>query len=75
MTVEQQQYGGGWAFCRRCGVKDRVDQLEAKDGAVFHVEKRAAKCAEWALSMAKATPADVDAAAHALSTKKADPHL
>lgn len=51
MTSEQEQYGGGWGVCVRCGVKDRADQLtetlEHGRKVVVHKDERFSKCLEW----------------------------
>lgn len=66
-TSENEQYGGGWQRCHRCGVKDRPDQVVHVEGAVDrddkplyrHVDARAEKCAEWKATLERATPVDL----------------
>lgn len=46
-------YGAGWETCRRCGVKDRVAELEKRnDGATaaeyfIHPTEQEPRCRDW----------------------------
>ncbi len=59
MTVENDMYGGGWQQCGRCHVKDRPDQLVKVEGGFRHIDSKANVCAQWATTLAKASPADL----------------
>ncbi len=59
MTLENEQYGGGWHTCRVCGVKDRADQLDLTGANWQHIPAKASVCAEWKATLAKAKRSDL----------------